>query len=40
VECIEQNQTPIPGGLEGWINMKVIDASYESAKTGKVVETK
>jgi len=38
VECIEKGQTPIPGGLEGLINMKVVDASYESSRTGKVVE--
>lgn len=37
VECIEQKQTPMPGGLEGWINMKVVDAAYESSRTRKVV---
>ena len=36
--CIERNQTPNPGGLEGLVNMKVVDAAYESARTGKVVE--
>jgi predicted dehydrogenase len=40
VECIETNRTPIPGGLEGWTNMKVVDAAYESSKTGKVVNIK
>ena len=40
VECVEKNQTPIPGGLEGWTNMKVVDAAYESSRTGKVVEIK
>jgi predicted dehydrogenase len=35
--CITQNQTPVPGGMEGWVNMKVIDAAYQSAKTGAVV---
>jgi predicted dehydrogenase len=40
VECIEKDQTPIPGGLEGWVNMKVIDAAYQSSQTRKVVETK
>jgi len=40
VECIERKQTPIPGGLEGLINMKVIDAAYESSRTGKVVAIK
>ena len=37
VECIEKKQTPVPGGLEGLINMKVVDAAYESSKTRKVV---
>lgn len=37
VECIEQKKTPVPGGMEGWINMKIVDAAYESSRTGKVV---
>ena len=37
VECIEKKQRPIPGGAEGLVNMKVVDAAYESSKTGKVV---
>jgi predicted dehydrogenase len=37
VECIEKKQTPVPGGTEGLMNMKVVDAAYESSKTGKVV---
>jgi predicted dehydrogenase len=40
VECIQKNQTPIPGGLEGWVNMKVVDAAYQSSRTRKVVEIK
>jgi len=40
MECIEKNQTPVPGGLEGLMNMKVVDAAYESSHTGKVVEIK
>ena len=40
VECIEKNQTPIPGGLEGLMNMKVVDAAYRSSETGKVVRIK
>jgi predicted dehydrogenase len=40
VECVEKNQIPVPGGLEGWTNMKVVDAAYESSKTGKAVEIK
>jgi predicted dehydrogenase len=38
VGCIEKKQTPVPGGLEGLMNMKVVDAAYESSRTGKVVE--
>jgi predicted dehydrogenase len=38
VECVEKNQTPNPGGLEGWMNMKVVDAAYESSRTGSVVK--
>ena len=40
VQCIRTKQTPKPGGLEGYINMKIIDAAYKSAKTGKVVRVK
>lgn len=40
MQCIERNLTPVPGGLEGWINMKLVDAAYESSRTGKVVEVK
>jgi predicted dehydrogenase len=37
VECVEKKQTPVPGGLEGLVNMKVVDAAYKSSETGKVV---
>jgi predicted dehydrogenase len=37
LECIHLNRVPVPGGLEGLINMKVVDAAYESARTGQVV---
>jgi len=40
VECIEKKQTPFPGGMEGWINMKVVDAAYESSRTRQVVKIK
>lgn len=40
LECIQKDMTPVPGGLEGLINMKVLDAAYESAKVGKVVDIK
>jgi predicted dehydrogenase len=38
VECIRNRSTPVPGGLEGLINMQVVDAAYESSRTGQVVE--
>ncbi len=38
VECVENKQMPIPGGLEGLMNMKVVDAAYVSSRTRKVVE--
>jgi len=38
IGCIENKRTPIPGGLEGLTNMKVLDAAYESSRMGKVVE--
>ena len=37
VQCIQANRVPCPGAVEGWTNMKVVDAAYESARTGKVV---
>jgi predicted dehydrogenase len=40
VECVNKNQIPNPGGIEGLMNMKVVDAAYESAKTRKVIEIK
>ena len=40
LECIREKKTPVPGAVEGLANMKVVDAAYESARTGKVVEIK
>jgi predicted dehydrogenase len=40
VECITKDQTPVPGGPEGLINMKIVDAGYRSSETGEVVEIK
>lgn len=37
IQCVQQQLTPNPGGMEGWINMKVIDAAYKSSRTGKAV---
>lgn len=40
LDCIRKNKTPVPGGLEGLMNMKVVDAAYKSARTGKIVKIK
>jgi len=38
VDCIQAGRTPVPGGAEGLVNMKVVDAAYESSRSGRVVE--
>jgi len=38
IECVQFSKKPIPGGAEGLVNMKIVDAAYESARTGKEVE--
>jgi predicted dehydrogenase len=37
IQCITTHTPPTPGGLEGWINMRIVDAAYKSSKTGKVI---
>jgi predicted dehydrogenase len=37
IECIRDDKTPVPGGVEGLINMRIVDAAYESSRTGKVI---
>jgi predicted dehydrogenase len=37
INCIRDHITPYPGAIEGWTNMKVVDAAYQSARTGSVV---
>lgn len=37
IECIVEDKIPVPGGAEGLVNMKVVDAAYKSARTGQVV---
>jgi len=37
-ECIRNNQTPVPGIQEGLVNLRIVEAAYKSAQTGKVVE--
>jgi predicted dehydrogenase len=38
LDCIQTGSTPVPGLAEGLVNMKIIDAAYKSASTGKVME--
>jgi predicted dehydrogenase len=40
VDCIRANRTPVPGGAEGWSNMQIVDAAYESSRSGAVVGTR
>lgn len=40
VECIRTGRQPRYSPREGWGAMKVVDAVYESARTGKLVEIK
>lgn len=37
IKCIKIGQTPVPGGEEGLVNMKIVDAAYKSALIGNVV---
>jgi len=36
IKCIKTGQTPVPGGAEGRVNMRIVDAAYKSARTGRV----
>jgi predicted dehydrogenase len=38
IQAITDNAVPNPGGEEGLVNMKVVDAAYQSARIGQVVE--
>jgi predicted dehydrogenase len=38
LNCVRNRTTPVPGGLEGLMNMKVVEAAYKSSETGKVVK--
>ncbi|MEZ4515134.1 MAG: Gfo/Idh/MocA family oxidoreductase [Chloroflexota bacterium] len=37
IACIRAGQQPTPGGHEGLINMKIVDAAYESSRTGQTI---
>ena len=36
LKCVRTGATPVPGGVEGLVNMKIVDAAYKSAHSGKV----
>lgn len=38
VNCIHKRKEPVPGAREGLTILKIVDAAYVSARTGKVVE--
>jgi predicted dehydrogenase len=38
IQAVTTKAVPVPGGKEGLLNMKVIDAAYRSARIGKVVK--
>lgn len=38
VGCIQSGLIPIPGGAEGLVNMKIIDAAYMSNTSGKSID--
>jgi predicted dehydrogenase len=37
-ECIQKNREPEPSGLEGLADVRIVNALYKSAKSGKVVK--
>jgi predicted dehydrogenase len=40
LDCIKEGAQPCPGGADGLANMLVVDAAYESSRTGQVVTIK
>jgi len=37
LSCIRESRQPSPGGADGLASMRVLDAAYESARSGRVV---
>ena len=37
VECVRERKQPVPGLAEGQVILDIVDAAYQSAKTGEVV---
>ena len=40
IDCIRKNKSPNPGGTEGLVNMKIVEAAYKSSNSGKVMKIK
>jgi predicted dehydrogenase len=38
LDCVRLGRLPNPGGAEGLLNMRVVDAAYKSAETGEIVK--
>lgn len=37
LNCIESASQPMPGAREGYVIMRIVDAAYESSRSGQVV---
>ena len=37
IDCIREGKKPVPGGFEGWTDMRILDSAYTSAQTGNVI---
>ena len=40
LECVREGRQPRPGGEEGLVNMRLVDAAYKSAEAGQVIVLK
>jgi predicted dehydrogenase len=38
VKAIQRGLKPVPSGHEGLVNLRIIEAAYESSRTGRLVE--
>ncbi|MCY3977264.1 MAG: Gfo/Idh/MocA family oxidoreductase [Chloroflexi bacterium] len=38
IDCIREDERPNPGGAEGLVNMRIIDAALESSRSGQVIQ--
>ena len=38
IDSIRAGKTPNPGGAEGLVNMRIIDAALESSRSGQVIQ--